>query len=290
MPNRECSWNSDRGQSGVLANVVATALRWGVRREASVEPPKIAAAASTVGPSAPLQRSAAARPSRIRSRSEHRSMIAQLFPESVHTVTATADANLPPLLPQEERCIRRAVEKRRREFAAGRACARKALEYFGISSCPLLVGPTRAPIWPDDIVGSITHCEGFVGVAVARRDRIRGLGVDAERADPLDPELVELICSPRERDWIHTDAPRDSTAWPKLFFSAKEAAYKCLSAFCERPLGFHDLEIAVHPSEGRFAIRISSDAPVAHVDSRHLEGRFATSSRHVFTGVFFTAR
>lgn len=212
-------------------------------------------------------------------------MIAQLFPASVHTVTGTADADLPPLLPQEEPCVRRAVEKRRREFAAGRACARKALEHFGISGCPLPVGPDRAPMWPDDIVGSITHCEGFVGVAVTRRGRIRGIGVDAERADSLDPELVELICSPWERYWIRADAPRDSVAWPKLFFSAKEAAYKCLSPFCERPLGFHDLEIAVQPSEGRFAIRLSSDAPVSQVAGEELEGRFATSSQHVFTGV-----
>ncbi len=217
-------------------------------------------------------------------------MIAQLFPESVHTVTASADAGLAPLLPQEEPYVRRAVEKRRREFAAGRACARKALEYFGISGCPLPVGPNRAPIWPGDIVGSITHCEGFVGVAVARRGRICGIGVDAERAGPLDPEVVELICSPSERDWIHTDAPRDSTAWPKLFFSAKEAVYKCLSSFCERPLGFHDVEIAVQPSEGRFAIRFSSDAPVAHVAGRELEGRFATSSLLVFTGVLWRAQ
>ena len=217
-------------------------------------------------------------------------MIAQLFPESVHTVTAPAHAEPPPLLPQEQPCIRRAVEKRRREFAAGRACARKALEYFGIFGCPLPVGPNRAPIWPDDIVGSITHCEGFVGAAVARRGPIRGIGVDAERTDPLGPRLVELICSPWERDWIHMDAPRDSTIWSKLFFSAKEAAYKCLSSFCERPLGFHDLEIAVQPSEGRFAIRLSSDAPVAGVADRELEGRFTTSSLHVFTGVLWRAQ
>ena len=111
-------------------------------------------------------------------------MIAQLFPENVHTVTATGDAESPPLLPEEERCIGRAAGKRRREFAAGRACARKALQHFGIYGHPLVVGADRAPVWPPNIVGSITHCDGFVGVAVARQGVIRGIGLDAERARP----------------------------------------------------------------------------------------------------------
>ncbi len=216
-------------------------------------------------------------------------MIASLLPESVHTVTATADAEPPPLLPDEEPCMRRAVGKRRREFAAGRACARTALEHFGIYNHALLVGPDRAPVWPANIVGSITHCEGFVGAAVARVGVIRGIGVDAERADPLHPAAVKLICSPREREWIRVVAPPDYTDWPKLIFSAKEAAYKCLSPWCKRPLGFHDLEITPQPAEGRFAVRPLGDVPFPHAESMQLEGGFAISPTHVFTAVLLTA-
>jgi 4'-phosphopantetheinyl transferase EntD len=219
-------------------------------------------------------------------------MIEQLFPASVHTVTTTANAERlrppPPLLPEEEPCIRRAVEKRRREFAAGRACARKALEAYGICNYPLLIGPDRAPVWPTGIVGSITHCDGFIGAAVARKGVIRGIGVDAEGAHPLDRELVKLVCSPQEREWIDAVPPPLYTNWPKLLFSAKEAAYKCLAPFCEKPLGFHDLEIVVHPAARRFAIRFYGHAPLAHSERLLLEGRFAISRLHVFTGVLLT--
>lgn len=216
-------------------------------------------------------------------------VIGSLFPEGVRTVTAAGDADPPPLLPDEEPCMRRAVKKRRREFAAGRACARKALEFFGIYNRPLPVGPDRAPVWPAGIVGSITHCEEFVAAAVARRGLIRGIGVDVERSDPLDPEVAQLICSPQEWEWSRGVAPPDSTDWLKVIFSAKEAAYKCLAPWCKRPFGFHDVEIAVHPAQGRFAVRLRTKAGFPYPNSMQLDGRFATSPTHVFTAVLLTA-
>ncbi len=217
------------------------------------------------------------------------SVIGSLFPESVHTVTAAGDLDPPPLLPDEEPCMRRAVKKRRREFAAGRACARKALEFFGIYDQPLPVGPDRAPVWPAGIVGSITHCEEFVAAAVARSGPIRGIGVDVERSRALDPEVAKLICSPQEREWSRAVAPPDSTDWPKVIFSAKEAAYKCLASWCKRPLRFQDLEITLQPTEGRFAVRFPREEGFPHPTSMQLDGRFATSPRHVFAAVVLTA-
>jgi 4'-phosphopantetheinyl transferase EntD len=216
-------------------------------------------------------------------------VIDSLFPKRVRTVTAAWEADPPPLLPDEERCMRRAVEKRRREFAAGRGCARKALEFFGIYNQPVPVGPDRAPVWPANIVGSITHCDGFVGAAVARRGLIRGIGVDVERAHPLDPELVKLICSSQEREWIAEVEPPDSTDWLKLIFSAKEAAYKCLAPWCKTALEFHDLEITLQPALGRFGIRLRGDARLPDRNGVRLDGRFTTSMTHVFTAVLLTA-
>lgn len=129
----------------------------------------------------------------------------------------------------------------------------------------------------------VRRCRG------ARAGVIWGIGVDVERAHPLGPEVVKLICSAQEREWSREVAPPDSTDWPKLIFSAKEAAYKCLAPWCKRTFGFHDLEITFQPADGRFAIRFLAEAPFPHPDRVQVDGRFATSATHVFTAVLLTA-
>ena len=127
-------------------------------------------------------------------------MIESLFPAAVTTLEATPAMWSAPLLPEEEACLSpRAVAKRRREFAAGRACARAALARLGVVDFPLRSGPDRTPLWPPDIVGSLSHCADFCGVAVARRGTIAGLGLDVERARPLQDRVAEMICTESER-------------------------------------------------------------------------------------------
>jgi 4'-phosphopantetheinyl transferase EntD len=62
------------------------------------------------------------------------------------------------------------VEKRWREFAAGRSCARKALAASGHAPVAVLQGAGREPVWPQGIVGSITHCSTYL---CESRDRCR---------------------------------------------------------------------------------------------------------------------
>ena len=50
-------------------------------------------------------------------------------------------------------------QKRLSDFATGRYCAMKALEQFGIQDAIIPIGEDRAPIWPEGIVGSISHCD-----------------------------------------------------------------------------------------------------------------------------------
>src|SRR5207245_11366486 len=113
----------------------------------------------------------------------------------------------------------------RREFAAGRACARAALHRLGFPRGPLLSGADRAPIWPAGAVGSITHCPGYCAAAVARRRDVRALGIDAELNEPLPDGVAELVCTETELTWTAMSAPR-GTHWQALIFSAKESVYK----------------------------------------------------------------
>ena len=221
-------------------------------------------------------------------------MIESLFPAAVTTLEATPAMWSAPLLPEEEACLSpRAVAKRRREFAAGRACARAALARLGVVDFPLRSGPDRTPLWPPDIVGSLSHCADFCGVAVARRGTIAGLGLDVERARPLQDRVAEMICTEAERNRLARLSGLPAGLWAMLVFCAKESTYKCFYPVARMHLDFHDVEIDPDPKAGTFTARVlrargtaggAADPPI-----RSMRGRFAWTDAHVFAGVTLTA-
>ena len=139
----------------------------------------------------------------------------------------------------------RAVEKRQREFAKGRECARKGLAALGVRNFTLLNGDDRAPIWPEGIVGSITHTRCYCGVVVARRDRVRALGIDAEPDDPLQERLWSHVCTEEEAAWLVRQPESTRGRIGKLIFSAKECFYKCQYTITRTFLGFRDVQCTV---------------------------------------------
>lgn len=208
-----------------------------------------------------------------------------LFPAPVVAVSTETDRLVGVLHAQETEHIRRAAPKRRDEFTLGRLCAREALERLGIRRYPLLVGPSREPRWPPGITGSITHCERFCGVAVARAP-IRSIGVDAETRAPLPVEIMDIVLTPDEQRRLARRAPPESA---KLIFSAKESVYKCLFPLVALPLDFADVEITLDEGSGEFIARIHARIQ-APSDLRVLRGRFAIGTGHVYTAVVLSAR
>src|SRR5262249_41084450 len=95
-------------------------------------------------------------------------LLRDLFPKGVCVVATNGVDDPHPLMPGEVDAVSRAVPSRRREFALGRWCARRALGGLGIAPQSIPVGEGRAPTWPHGVVGSITHCREFVAAAVAR--------------------------------------------------------------------------------------------------------------------------
>lgn len=216
-------------------------------------------------------------------------VIRTLFPDEVVTLESTGEEPLDALRPEEAACLGRAVEKRRREFASGRACARRALARLGITDVAIPIGPERLPAWPRGIVGSITHCAGYGGVAVARQGAILGLGLDAEVGGELDPSLVPLVCLPSEVQAVRALAGLTPGEGAKLVFSAKESAYKCYFPLVHHFLEFHDVEVDLEldsPRAGSFTARVLR-GPTSAVS--RLRGRFARDDVRVYTGVTLVA-
>ncbi len=73
------------------------------------------------------------------------------------------------LWPDESVAVERAMASRRREYATTRDCARRALAQLGIAARAIPTLADGAPGWPDGVIGSLTHCRGFRGAAVAWR-------------------------------------------------------------------------------------------------------------------------
>jgi 4'-phosphopantetheinyl transferase EntD len=186
-------------------------------------------------------------------------------------------------LPDEAHLVRNAIASRQREFALGRSCARRALAQFGVPPIAIGVDAKRAPSWPAGFVGSITHCRGFVGALVARTDCLRAIGFDAELAEPLAPDLVRLICTEAELEWMRTNPTSTGPGWEKVLFSAKEAVHKCISPLYGAMLDFLDVALFPGPDDRSLHARIVTRKPEISVDLSEIRVRFALTDRFVFS-------
>jgi 4'-phosphopantetheinyl transferase EntD len=191
-------------------------------------------------------------------------MLERLLPAEVSVAANRGDIPDASLFPEEEEAIGGAIERRRREFATARTCARRALVRLGVAPQPILPGPGGAPSWPAGIVGSITHCDGYRGCAVARVTDLLSIGIDAEPNQPLPQGLLADIGLERELVWVERlRREMPEVHWDRLLFCMKEATYKAWFPLMGRWLGFEDAIVSVAPAEGTFSARLLVPGPVA---------------------------
>lgn len=226
--------------------------------------------------------------------------LAALFPPGV----TAAELRLPPLLSvravlaeqthlsaEEAVCIMHCHERRIQDFAAGRLCARRVLEQLGVRGFSLLPGPDRDPRWPEGLVGSITHTEGYSAAVVGPRERFASLGIDCERIDEVQPSLWREICCPQELHELLLTAPHERRRVAALTFVAKEAFYKCQFPLTRERLGFDALRIQRLPGApgwngiGEFCVLANrplrlqtlTPAPAPWTGRYRCEGNFLTA-------------
>lgn len=141
--------------------------------------------------------------------------------------------------------MQRANTARRNEFTAGRAAARSAMRDLGHLPVAIAMLEDRSPDWPKGLVGSLSHCGRDCIAVVAHRAKVRSLGVDIELDTPLAADLVGEICSRRERNWINKQPAERQGNLAKLFFSAKECAYKCQYPLTRELIDFSAFEVTI---------------------------------------------
>jgi 4'-phosphopantetheinyl transferase EntD len=184
------------------------------------------------------------------------------------------------LLEPESSLLLGASPRRRLEIATGRKLARHLLARLGFPSYALLRDADRVPLWPEAVVGSISHKEDRCVVAVAPRGRHGGIGVDIERDAAVKPGLERMICVPSERIWIDAEGPAESGRRCRAVFSAKEAVYKAWFPTLREVWAFRDVEVAIDFARGEFRALLPPSAP-----EREVWGRIRRCDGWIVSGV-----
>jgi len=207
----------------------------------------------------------------------------RLLPAGVQAVVSTQAPNDEGLQPAIEKAGMDSMQPvRRSEFIHGRACARAALTAMNFPNQAIPVGTSREPVWPDGIVGSISHCGSVAAAVTARQKDLSALGIDLESACPLDEKLLPMICRAEEKDSLKESAQPLLIA--KLIFSAKESIYKCIWPSVRQFVDFQEIGISIDQGAGSFVPVTWADhlppALMARIAGRYLlcEGWIITTA------------
>jgi 4'-phosphopantetheinyl transferase EntD len=214
------------------------------------------------------------------------SRVAALFPAGVVAAELHGAADPACLHPDEMRECREFGAKRVADFAAGRLCARRALNELGIADFALHRAPDRQPRWPESIVGSISHTTGFCAAVAAKRGAFRSLGFDAEQLGRAGEDLWELLFTPTELARLHALPAGERATSASISHSAKEAYYKCQFSVTGKWLDFTDVEITFDGGlSGQGAFRVTPGRRVPPLPSGAVRGRYALAGTVVLTGL-----
>jgi 4'-phosphopantetheinyl transferase EntD len=177
-----------------------------------------------------------------------------ILPDNIAIHVARSAPAAFSLLPAEIACCKRFSTKRLEDFRNGRYCASEALRQLGIDRLAMPIGESRQPLWPDGVVGSITHTSTLAGAIAARASDYAAIGLDFERLQSLDG-LDDQISTDQERQAARKNVPTEH--FLGILFSAKEAVYKCLWPLVRHFFSFHDVELSFTEGAGnRGAFRI----------------------------------
>ena len=190
---------------------------------------------------------------------------ADLLPPGAVLATAGMDGAPPPLLVAEEPLAAGVRDRRRRELAWGRSCAREALRRLGHEPVAVGADGDGVPIWPPGIVGSISHGAGLCVAAAAPTTSLAGIGIDVEEPGPLSAGVIDRLATPREREAHDLTGPIGA-----VLLSAKESVYKCLSPgepFLDVCQGW---SVLLGP-DGWFSVE-SAESEAGRVRGRHTTG------------------
>ncbi|MDO6522964.1 4'-phosphopantetheinyl transferase superfamily protein [Shimia thalassica] len=200
------------------------------------------------------------------------------LPQDIGAGVTRVSSRNEALFPQEMTFVKNAVPSRLQEFSAGRAAARGAMKQLGLSPKPILAGADRAPVWPDGVIGSISHHDKTCVAVVSVDNKWRALGIDIEPDAPLAPDLVCEVCTTEEQNWLAQQPEGQRLRLARMIFCAKECTYKCQYPLSQTLFGFDAIEISLKANS--FEATFLQPVPLFET-GQTLNGEFTFAGQHM---------
>ncbi|WP_196716650.1 4'-phosphopantetheinyl transferase superfamily protein [Actinomyces trachealis] len=150
------------------------------------------------------------------------------------------------LFPEEIAYLKDACPIRRSEFVTVRRLVSEALATLDMQRPIMVPSSGGAPTWPPEIVGSLTHCQGYAGAAIASRTMVDTIGVDAERNTPVTLPAFRIATNETERRCLDAVMFEDPVITNRLLLSAKESAFKAWFPRERGKLLLRDIKVELH--------------------------------------------
>lgn len=100
----------------------------------------------------------------------------------------------------------------------------------------------RMVAWPEGLCGSITHCQGHIGITTEPTAQWLSIGLDAEEVGRIHSGLETKLLLPEETSrldaWSKQLGGRDMAL--ALIFASKEALFKAIFPLGKKMFYFHD--------------------------------------------------
>lgn len=139
--------------------------------------------------------------------------------------------------------VQKSVVKRKSEFLAGRLCAKKCLSQYDLVS-QVSIGTHREPVWPDGVLGAISHTNNIAGALITKSQDISGVGLDIENvmSNETMHSISSQIMSKEELHYCNSYNADNNTIYT-LVFSAKESFFKAAFSQVQKYFDFNAVKV-----------------------------------------------
>ena len=150
-----------------------------------------------------------------------------------------------------------------------------AKKQFGLPEFELPAGEF-GPMWPSDLVGSISHSRELAAATILR-DAV-GVGIDIEYQRRLKVDAIRRVVTKEEYSRYSVVPDFDWT----LLFSAKESVFKAFSPLARHHITFQEVELLLELTTQSFSLRYFGKTIDKGLFEK-AEGHWRTLAGHLIT-------